>query len=63
MLEAIVGIEIPIERLEGKWKASQNRPAADRVGVADHLESAGGDNAVAMARLVRNDPLKGSITG
>lgn len=29
-LRAIVGIEIPVTRLEGKWKASQNRPAADR---------------------------------
>lgn len=33
MLNAIVGIEIPIARLEGKWKISQNRPDADRQGV------------------------------
>ena len=31
---AIVGIEIPIARIEGKWKMSQNRPEADRTGVA-----------------------------
>ena len=30
---AIVGFEIIIERLEGKWKLGQNRPAADRAGV------------------------------
>jgi transcriptional regulator len=30
LLEAVVGIEIVIERLEGKWKASQNRPRGDR---------------------------------
>jgi transcriptional regulator len=36
-LEAIVGIEIPIAKLVGKWKASQNRPQADREGVAEGL--------------------------
>jgi transcriptional regulator len=34
MLRAIVGIEICVERLLGKWKLSQNRSAADRQGVA-----------------------------
>jgi transcriptional regulator len=33
-LRALVGIEIPIARIEGKWKMSQNRPEADRTGVA-----------------------------
>jgi transcriptional regulator len=37
MLAAIVGIELPIERLEGKWKLSQNRAAADRRGVVAGL--------------------------
>jgi transcriptional regulator len=37
MLRAIVGIEIRVERLVGKWKLSQNRPAADRDGVAGAL--------------------------
>jgi len=37
MLAAIVGIEITIERLEGKFKLSQNRSTADRHGVADGL--------------------------
>jgi transcriptional regulator len=32
-MRGIVGVEIPISRIEGKWKMSQNRPAADRVGV------------------------------
>jgi transcriptional regulator len=30
-LKGIIGIEIPIARIEGKWKVSQNRPAVDRV--------------------------------
>ena len=51
MLQAIVGLEIPIARIEGKWKVSQNRPPADRQGVADGL---GGDGEAgrAMAALV-----------
>jgi transcriptional regulator len=32
-MKAIVGVEIPISRIEGKWKMSQNRPEADRAGV------------------------------
>jgi transcriptional regulator len=34
LLKAIVGIEIPLDRLDGKWKLSQNRPPADRAAVA-----------------------------
>jgi len=37
MLRAIVGIEIPLTRVVGKFKASQNRSAADREGVAQGL--------------------------
>jgi transcriptional regulator len=39
-MKAIVGIEIPIGRLEGKWKMSQNRPAADQAGVVAGLRDA-----------------------
>lgn len=34
LLKSIVGIEIPLDRLQGKWKLSQNRPPADRAAVA-----------------------------
>lgn len=37
LLGAIVGIEIPIARIEGKWKLSQNRPAEDRESVKSAL--------------------------
>jgi transcriptional regulator len=37
LLRAIVGFELTIEMLEGKWKLSQNRDAADRDGVRDGL--------------------------
>jgi transcriptional regulator len=38
MLRAIVGIEIELTALTGKWKVSQNRDAADRQGVVHGLE-------------------------
>jgi transcriptional regulator len=53
MLRAIVGIEIPVERLIGKWKISQNRSDADRLGVAAGLAE-GPAVAQAMAELVAN---------
>ena len=52
MLGAIVGIEIQLTRLSGKWKASQNRSAADRAGVAEGLVLQGSAEAQAMADLV-----------
>jgi transcriptional regulator len=51
MLRAIVGIEIPVDRLIGKWKVSQNRSDADRLGVAAGLAE-GEAPAQAMAALV-----------
>ncbi len=53
MLNAIVGIEIPIAELTGKWKVSQNRPARDRDGVIAALTQEGTDAAAAMANLVK----------
>jgi transcriptional regulator len=39
MLKGIVGFAMPITRLDGKWKMSQNRPAEDRAGVVAGLEA------------------------
>ena len=52
-LGAIVGLEITIARLIGKWKVSQNRPARDREGAADGLLEHGSESGSAMARLIR----------
>lgn len=52
MLRAIVGIEIPIARLEGKWKVSQNRSAADRESVVAGLQARGDAQSLDMAGLV-----------
>ena len=51
-LKGIVGIQIPILRLEGKWKVSQNRIPADRQGVIDGLREAGDPESLAMAEWV-----------
>ena len=49
MLAAIIGIEIPLTRVIGSWKASQNRSQADRSTIAAGLRASG---AAAMADLV-----------
>ena len=49
-MRMIVGIEIPITSIEGKWKVSQNRGEADRRGV--HAGFVGDGEAAAMAGLV-----------
>jgi transcriptional regulator len=50
-MKGIVGVEIEITAIEGKWKVSQNRSIADREGVAARLgETAGQDE---MTDLVR----------
>jgi len=50
---AIVGIEIEILDIRGKWKVSQNRPAADRAGVVAGLDAMGDEDSRAMARIVQ----------
>jgi transcriptional regulator len=49
-MRAIIGVEIPILTIEGKWKVSQNRSAADRQGVYEGLKDEQGN--VEMARMV-----------
>lgn len=51
-LSAIVGIEIPVTRLVGKWKVSQNRSAPDRAGIVAGLQASTDINACPMAALV-----------
>lgn len=52
LLRAIIGIEIPISRLSGKWKVSQNQPEVNRAGVVQGLREEDGDVARAMAEAV-----------
>lgn len=52
MMRAIVGIEIPIARLVGKWKVSQNRPEPDQRGVVARLLGRQDAQSREMAALV-----------
>lgn len=52
LLRGIVGIEIRLTRLEGKWKVSQNRSIADRDGVVEGLRRSEDSNHQSMAALV-----------
>ena len=51
-LKGIVGIEIEIETIDGKWKVSQNRSAADIAGVAAGLDAASVHGNPSMGALV-----------
>ncbi|GLS29505.1 negative transcriptional regulator, PaiB family [Mesorhizobium albiziae] len=51
-IKGIIGLEIAITEISGKWKVSQNRPVADRVGVAAGLDEL--QSATEMAELVRS---------
>lgn len=53
MVSRIVGIEIPVSKLLGKWKVSQNRIQPDRLGVTAGLKAQGTDRSRAMADLVQ----------
>ena len=53
MLKGIVGIEIAVSRLEGKFKLSQNRPAADRPRIITALERRADLDSHAVAQLMR----------
>ena len=58
MLRAIVSFEIPIERIQCKFKLSQNRPAEDQQRVVDALESSTDANAKAVAGLMKTHVLE-----
>jgi transcriptional regulator len=51
-VKGIVGLEMTIERLEGKWKVSQNRSEQDRIGVATGLAELNTAESLAMKALV-----------
>ena len=55
MLSGIVGFDIEITRLEGKFKLSQNRPASDQPLVIEALQRLGGDDALGIAALMREN--------
>ncbi len=57
LLKAIVGVELRITKLEGKWKVSQNQPEANRTGAAESLEWIGhSDMAQAVLHALKGSP-------
>jgi len=59
LLGAIIGIEIPITKLLGKWKLGQNRPESDRMGVVAGLSSRDDPQSHGMAQLVKRSTALG----
>jgi transcriptional regulator len=53
LMQAIVGIEIPIDKLVGKWKVHQHRSDAEKLGVVAGLQGRGDSQSEAMAALVQ----------
>jgi transcriptional regulator len=53
LTQQIVAFQIPIERIEGKWKLNQNHPPDRRAKVIAQLESRADENSQAIARLMR----------
>jgi transcriptional regulator len=58
LLHGIVGFELPIHRLEGKWKVSQNRTSAEKQGVLEGLTALDTPASLTMKNLVaeRSEP-------
>ena len=56
LLDGIVGFEIEITRLEGKWKLNQNHPDERRQRVITALKEAGGEDNLAVAKLMEAIP-------
>lgn len=53
LTRAIVGIEIPIARIKGKFKLGQNRPEADQLGVQAGLLASGDHQAHALVHFIK----------
>jgi transcriptional regulator len=52
MLRAIVGLEITVERIEGKFKLNQNHPGRNRLGAIAGLRRRDGDGDAELAALM-----------
>jgi transcriptional regulator len=52
-LQGIVGLELTVSSMVGKWKVSQNQPIENKLSVVEHLQKQDQDNSAAMADRVR----------
>ncbi|MCB9644161.1 MAG: FMN-binding negative transcriptional regulator [Myxococcales bacterium] len=62
LLASIVGIEIEVTRLEGKWKVSQNQPRKNQDGVVEGLRTRERDERFEMASLVDERKRSSSVS-
>lgn len=53
MLKGISAFEIPVDKLEAKWKMSQNKPEQDRAKVAAHLLESEDDAARQIGAMMQ----------
>lgn len=53
LLQAVVGLELVVDSLQGKWKVSQNQSVANQASVQQALQSDGGAATADMAALVQ----------
>lgn len=53
MINSIVGVELVIDTLIGKWKVSQNHPPANRAGAIEGLMATGRAAAIELAEMMR----------
>jgi transcriptional regulator len=55
LLKAIVGFEIPIERIEGRFKFGHNRPVEDQISMIRHLEESSAAGYLALAAIMKSE--------
>jgi transcriptional regulator len=58
---AIVAFEMPIDRIEGKFKLGQNRSQDDRLGMLKGVDAEGSPDAAALAEFIRKILVKGGV--
>ena len=62
-MRAIVGIEIPVDRMEGKLKVSQDEAQDDRIGTVAGLRQSADSEMLRMADLVESALQRGGAKG
>ena len=61
LARAIVAFEMPIDRIEGKFKLGQNRSQDDRLGMLKGLDAEGSPDADALAEFIRKTLIDGGV--
>jgi len=61
LLKGVVGVEIPIAKIEGKFKANQTSSEPDKIGVIAGLHQRQGDEETAMAKVIEEHLSGGSL--